>query len=50
MGYVKGGKARRPRCLLAPGSDLQERQRTGNRDNKHDPNDRFRIHSDILLS
>jgi hypothetical protein len=36
-GICKGGKARRPGCLLAPGPDLQERQRTGNRDNKHDP-------------
>jgi len=50
MGYVKGGKACRPGCLLAPGPDLQERQRTGNRDNKHDSNDGFRIHSDSLLS
>jgi hypothetical protein len=50
MGYVKGGKVRRPGCLLASGSDLQERQRTGNRDNKHDSNDGFRIHSDSLLS
>ncbi|MGI6736154.1 MAG: hypothetical protein ACOX41_02430 [Anaerovoracaceae bacterium] len=50
MGYVKGGKVRRPGCLLASGPDLQERQRTGNRDNKHDSNDGFRIHSDSLLS
>jgi len=50
VGYVKGGKVRRPECLLASGPDLQEHQSAGNRNNKHDSNDGFRIHSDSLLS